>query len=197
MSAQSLRVAVADDDGAVLDTLHQMLRALGHQVVCRAVTGTQLVAQCLDAKPDLAVTDIDMHEIDGLSAAKTLYDQLAMPIILVSAFCDAELIARARETQVAAYLIKPVTTGQLDAAIVLAMRRHNEFRALVDEAANLRQALADRKLIEQAKSLLMQHWNIDEAEAFRRMQSLASNQHKKMVKIAEIILTAAEALRRF
>ncbi|HVW39250.1 MAG TPA: ANTAR domain-containing protein, partial [Pirellulales bacterium] len=104
------------------------------------------------------------------------------------------LIERAEESHVFAYLLKPITQLQLEPAIMLAMRRHDEFQALKHEADDLRQALADRKLIERAKGLLMKHLNLDEQDAFRKLQKLASSKNKKLVEIAEMVLTMAEAL---
>lgn len=190
----SLRVAVADDEPEVLEMLEKMLQSLGHEVVLSAATGRELIDKCPAAAVDLVMTDIRMPDLDGLDAAGILYERSPMPIILLSGHCDRELIERAEENHVLAYLMKPVTQAQLEPAIALATRRHEEFTALKQEASDLRQALADRKLIERAKGLLMKHLSVDEQEAFRRLQKLASSKNKKLIEIAEMVLTAAEAL---
>jgi AmiR/NasT family two-component response regulator len=189
-----LRVAVADDEPDVRSTLVKMLEALGHEVVFAASTGRELVDHCLATPVDLVMTDIRMPDMDGLDAAAILYEKARMPIILLSGHCDSELIERAEDNHVFGYLVKPVTQMQLEPAIALASRRFEEFQALQQEANDLRQALADRKLIERAKGLLMKHLNVDEQEAFRRLQKLASSKNKKLIEIAEMVLTAAEAL---
>jgi AmiR/NasT family two-component response regulator len=189
-----LRVAVADDEPEVRNLLEKMLKSLGHEVACAASTGRELVEFCMATPVDLVMTDIRMPDMDGLDAAAVIYEKSRTPIILLSGHCDSELIERAEETHVFAYLVKPVTQMQLEPAIALASRRFEEFKSLEQEAADLRQALADRKLIERAKGLLMKHLSVDEQEAFRRLQKLASSKNKKLIEIAEMVLTAAEAL---
>lgn len=193
-SPNRLRVAVADDEPEVRGVLENMLAALGHEVAFAANTGRELVDFCLTTPVDLVMTDIRMPDMDGLDAAAIIYEKVRTPIILLSGHCDRELIERAEETHVFAYLVKPITQMQLVPAIALASRRFEEFEALQKEANDLRQALADRKLIERAKGLLMKHLNVDEQEAFRRLQKLASSKNKKLIEIAEMVLTAAEAL---
>jgi two-component system, response regulator PdtaR len=135
-----------------------------------------------------------MPDMDGLDAAMVIYERSPAPVILLTGFCNSELIERAEENHVLGYLMKPATKAQIEAAIGLAVRRHQEFQSLRQEAADLRQSLADRKLIERAKGLLMKHLSVDEPEAFRRLQRLASDKNKKLIEIAETIVTAAEAL---
>ncbi|HEX7446109.1 MAG TPA: response regulator [Pirellulales bacterium] len=190
----SLRVAIADDEPQVRETLSGMLRILGHEVVFSGSTGRELVDHCLEERPDLVLTDIQMPDMDGLDAAMVIYERAPAPVILLTGFCNPELIERAEENHVLGYLLKPATQAQLEAAIGLAVRRHEEFQMLRKEAADLRQSLADRKLIERAKGLLMKHLGVDEPEAFRRLQKFASNKNKKLIEIAETIVTAAEAL---
>jgi two-component system, response regulator PdtaR len=192
--ATRLRVAVADDEPEVLDTVVKMLESLGHYVTGTAATGRELVDHCLSTKVDLVMTDIRMPDMDGLDAAAAIYEGVRTPIILLSGHCDKGLIERAEENHVFAYLMKPITSAQLEPAIALATRRFEELQTLEHEADDLRQALADRKTIERAKGLIMKHLNLDEQEAFRKLQKLASSKNKKLIEIAEMVLTTAEAL---
>lgn len=189
-----LRVAIADDDADTRRTITSMLKSLGHEVVFAGSTGRELVTHCLRERPDLVLTDIDMPDMDGLDAAMVIYERSPAPVILLTGFCTPELIERAEQNHVLGYLMKPTTQAQIEAAIGLAVRRHEEFQSLRREANDLRQSLADRKLIERAKGLLMKHLGVDEPEAFRRLQKFASNKNKKLVEIAETIVTASEAL---
>lgn len=191
---ETLRVAIADDDADTRRTLTAMLISLGHEVVFAGVTGRELVHHCLEEAPDLVLTDIDMPDMDGLDAAMVIYERSPAPVILLTGFCTPDLIERAEQNHVLGYLIKPATQTQLEAAIGLAVRRHQEFESLRREAADLRQSLADRKMIERAKGLLMKHLGVDEPEAFRRLQKFASTKNKKLIEIAETIVTASEAL---
>jgi response regulator NasT len=190
-----LRVAVADDEKDTLEFFQEALPRLGHEVVAVAETGRQLVQRCLEMKPDLIITDIMMPDMDGIEAVAQVECERPVPVILVSAHHDAELIVRAGTDHVMAYLLKPVREADLNTAIYLAVLRFEHFQKLAREAASLRQAMEDRKLIERAKGILMKRARIDEPEAFRRLQRLASDKNKKLVEIAQIILLAEEAFQ--
>lgn len=189
-----LRIALADDEPLERDVLEKLLTKVGHEVVYKAETGRALLDYCRQAPPDLVVADIMMPDLDGLDAAAAIYDHSPLPIILVSGFHDRQLIERALDNHVLAYLIKPVSQEALEPAIALAYSRFEEFKAMKAEAADLRKALADRKIIERAKGLMMKHLGIEEQEAFRRLQKLASSKNQKLVDVANMIVTAAEAL---
>jgi response regulator NasT len=190
---ESLRIVVADDEPEMREYLESTLSLLGHRVVAAVGNGRELVERCQATKPDLVITDIKMPDIDGLEAAHQIGDMLAIPCIVVSAHHDQEFIDRALDNQVMAYLVKPIRQAGLETAIALAMRRHREFQALFRQADSLRQALADRKLIERAKGLLMQRVGHDEAAAFARLQKLASDNNWKLADAARNLLATDEA----
>jgi two-component system, response regulator PdtaR len=191
--SRALRIAVADDEPDMQEYFRTMLPRMGHTVVSVAGTGAELVENCLAAPPDLVITDIKMPDMDGIEAATRLYKIAPIPVILVSAFHDAEFIRRAEADHILAYLVKPIKESDLEPAIAIAMRRFEQFQSLRKETADLKQALEDRKTIEKAKGVLMKKANLDEHDAFRRLQKLASDKNKKLVEIARIILTAEEA----
>lgn len=186
----SLRIAIADDEPDMRHYLAKMLPRMGHEVVVVATNGRELVEKCRVAQPDLVITDIKMPELDGIQAANQLFRQRPIPVILISAFHDDELIERAESDQVVAYLVKPIKQAQLAPTIAIAVRRFAQFQAVQSEATNLKQALADRKLIEKAKGIVMKRSQMDEATAFRHLQKLASDQNLKLVKLAEAIVVA-------
>jgi response regulator NasT len=190
---QSLRIAIADDEPDMRDYFAKILPRLGHQVVAQARDGRELVEQCRALRPDLVLTDIKMPEMDGIDAAVALYKDAPVPVILVSAYHDAELVERAEADHIMGYLVKPIKQADLGPVISLALRRFEQFQELRQEAADLRQALEDRKLIERAKGILMKKAGLDEATAFRRLQKLASDKNLKLAEVARIILTAEEA----
>ena len=188
----SLRIAIADDEPDMRRYFEKMLPRMGHKVVVTAASGRELVEQCLVAKPDLVITDIKMPELDGIQAADELFRHRPVPVILISAFHDEELIERAESDHVLAYLVKPIKQAQLAPTIAIAIRRFAQFQAVQKEAINLRQALEDRKLIEKAKGIVMKRSNMDEAVAFRHLQKVASERNQKLVKLAEAIVVANE-----
>jgi response regulator NasT len=189
-----LRIAVADDEPDILEYYQHAVVRLGHTVVAAAKTGTQLIELCRASRPELIITDIKMPDMDGIEAARQVYQDGPIPVILVSGYHDAESIARAQENHVLAYLVKPIHDTDLTTAIAIAISRFDEFQTLRQEAADQRQALADRKVIEQAKGILMRRAGLDEENAFRRLRKLSMDQNRKLVEIAHMILTAEKAL---
>jgi response regulator NasT len=189
----SLRIAVADDEPDMREYFQKSLTRLGHQVVAVAQNGQELVDRVLALHPDLVITDIKMPDMDGIEAAERIYRQCPMPVILVSAYHNSELIERAEGDHIMGYLVKPIKQADLEPVIALAMRRFAQFEELRQEAASLRQALEDRKVIERAKGILMKRGPFDEQEAFRRLQKLASEKSRKLIDIARMVLVAEEA----
>jgi AmiR/NasT family two-component response regulator len=191
---QGLRIAVADDEPEMRDFFEKVLPRFGHQVVSVAENGRQLVEHCRQSQPDLVITDIKMPELDGIEASGQICRERPVPIILVSAYHDPALIARAEADHVQAYLVKPIGLADLAPAIGIAVRRFGELQALQKECTDLRQALSDRKVIEQAKGLLMKLTGIDEKEAFHRLQQLAADKNLKLIEAAHSILAVEKAL---
>jgi response regulator NasT len=186
----ALRVLVADDESLRVMSLKGQLESLGHKVIAEAANGKQAVSLALELKPDLAILDIKMPELDGIEAAKMITRERPIPIILLTAFSEKELAERAAEANVAAYLMKPVSEQDLMPAIALAVSRFKEFQQLHQEVDDLRDALETRKLVERAKGILMRRLNLTEEEAFRRMQRRSQNENKKLGEIAQAIITA-------
>ena len=195
MMSRSLRIVVADDEPRMRDWFRKILPLLGHEVVAAAMTGKELVEHCRTLKPDLIITDIKMPDMDGIDAAIQMYKVKTVPVILVSAYHDPELIARAEADHIFGYLVKPIKQADLEPVIGLAMRRFEQFEALRQEAADLRQALEDRKIIERAKGILMKKTGLDEHEAFRRLQKMACDRSRKLIDMAQTILVAEEAFQ--
>ncbi len=193
--SRSLRIVVADDEEFMLNYYREILPSLGHEVVAAATTGRELIELCRRHRPDLVITDIRMPDMDGIEAASAVGPEVQAPVILVSAYYDEELVRRAESDHVMAFLVKPIKKPDLLPAIALALWRFEQFQALRKEAADLKQALADRKVIERAKGVLMKKGKMDEQEAFRRLQKLARDRNLKLVAAAQAILLAEEALQ--
>jgi len=190
----SLRIGVADDEPLMLQFFEMALGQLGHEVVAQAATGRELVEQTRKLRPDLVITDIKMPDMDGLQAVRQIAAEQVIPVVLVSGYHDPQYIEAALSEHVLAYLVKPIKKENLEPAISLVMRRFKEFQALQQQADDLRHALESRKVIERAKGILMKRAGLTEQEAFRRLQALSSQKNMKMAEIAEMIVTAEEAL---
>lgn len=186
---QRLRIVIADDESIRVMSLRSQLEALGHQVVGEAATGREVVEIARQVKPDLAILDIKMPDMDGIEAAKAITAERPIPIILLTAYSEEELVERAAEVGVLAYLMKPVSEEDLLPTIALALARFREFQALHQEVESLKEALETRKLVERAKGILMRRLNLSEEEAFRHMQRRSQNENVKLGEIAWAIIT--------
>ncbi|MEX2558658.1 MAG: ANTAR domain-containing protein, partial [Pirellulales bacterium] len=150
---------------------------------------------CRASHPELLITDVKMPQLDGIEAAEQVCKDQPIPVILVSAYHDHELLGRAQEGHVMAYLVKPIEEADIEVAIGIAMRRFEQFQAVSKEASDLRQALENRKLIERAKGIVMKHSGLDEQGAFRRLHKMSWDQNRKLVEIARMILLAEEVFQ--
>jgi len=191
---ESLKILIADDETLITMSLSTMLENIGHRMIARARTGREAVEKAKELSPDLILMDIKMEDMDGLEASRQILAQQPVPIIILTAYSQMDLIEKADEVGVSGYLVKPVSENDLLPAITLARSRFKQFRTLKHELGDLKEALKARKIIEQAKGILMEKEGIPEAEAFRRIQQQSRNQNIPMAKLAEAIITASKLL---
>ena len=189
-----LRIAIADDEVDMRDYLARILPRLGHEVVSAAANGKELVAQCHQLHPDLVITDIRMPEMDGIDAAMAIGQEQSIPIILISAFHDPKLMARAEQEHVLAYLVKPIKQADLDTAVTLAIRRFEQFQSPPAETDDQKPARDSRKLIERAKEILMRKAGLREQDAISRLQNAAGKRNKQLPEIAEAVILCQELM---
>jgi two-component system, response regulator PdtaR len=189
-----LRILIADDESIRLLSLRAQLAALGHQVVAEASTGEEAVALAASTQPDLAILDIKMPLVDGIEAAERITQARPIPIILLTAYSEAQLVERAAQANISAYLMKPVSEEDLLPALTLALTRFKQFQALHREVVDLREALEARKVIEKAKGILMRRLDLTEEEAFRRLQRQSQEGNRKLAQVAEAIVLADQML---
>jgi two-component system, response regulator PdtaR len=184
-----MRVLVAEDDPVIGLGLAERLRALGHEPIGPVDDGGKAIALAEETHPDLYLFDIEMPTLDGLTAATRLADEgLRRPVVVVTGVEDPQLVERSIATGVSAYLTKPIDVRELEVAIELARIRHAEFEVLEAEVERAQQALADRKLVERAKGLLMTALQLSEHEAFRRLQKTARERNLRLVEVAERVV---------
>lgn len=185
-----LRVVIADDEPIILLDLRQMLEELGVAVVGEASDGKQAVEKVRQLKPDLAILDIKMPEMDGIEAARILHQERLAPVLILTAYSDNELIQRAKQVGVYGYLVKPFKQADLMPAIEIALSRYHDALELEQQVSELKEALETRKIIERAKGILMDTYGLREQEAYRRIQVQSMNTRKSMREIAEAIIIA-------
>ncbi len=182
-----LRIVVAEDEAIIRLDLVEMLAEEGYEVVGEASRGDDAIELVRMLRPDLAIFDIKMPGLDGVSAARVVVDEALSGVIVLTAFSQRDLIESARDAGVLAYLMKPFQKPELVAAIEVAVARHRERAALSQEVHNLEDRLATRKLIDQAKAVLLKS-GLTESEAFAEIQRSAMNSRSTMKAVAQAIV---------
>lgn len=186
-----LKIVIADNESLIRMDLREILEEAGHQVVGEAVNGKKAVELARKLKPDLVILDIQMPEMDGITAAGIIDDEKIAPVLLLTAFSQPDFVKRATEAGVLAYLVKPVKEENLFPAIEVAISRYQEMQSLEDELFKVKDTLAMRKTLDRAKGILMDAHNITEAEAFKRIQKYSMSKRKSIKEVAEAIIRAA------
>src|SRR3954470_4336125 len=186
------RVLIADDEKPVAAGLQGQLESLGYDVVAVVNDGHHAIEVCRRALPDVVLMDIEMPGLDGLSAARQIVRDPGTPVIILTAHGHPNLIDQAVEDGVLYYLLKPVTSPSLHAALQVAVARAREIRTLRENVNTLELTLRERKLIERAKGILMARRNLSEPEAFRFLQRQSQDKRMPMAKLAESIVQADE-----
>ena len=181
------RVVVAEDESLIRMDIVETLRDQGFEVVGEAGDGNTAVKLAFDLKPDFMVMDIKMPDLDGLSAAEKV-SELKIPIVLLTAFSQQELVARAAEVGAMAYLVKPFSPQDLLPAIEIALSRHSQLLSLEAEVADLGERLETRKLVERAKGVLSEKMKLTEPEAFRWIQKASMDRRLSMAEVAKTVL---------
>ncbi len=187
------RIIIADDESLIRMDLREMLTNLGYLVMGEAGDGQNAINLTWELRPDIVIMDIKMPDMDGIEAARIITQERLALVLLLSAYSQQELVQRAQEAGVASYLVKPFRESDLTPAIEVALARFTEFRALEKEIDDLKETLETRKAVERAKGILMQMQNMNEAEAFRRIQKMSMNNRKPMKAVAEAIILAHQA----
>jgi response regulator NasT len=189
---QRTRIIIADDESLIRRDLREMLTEQNYLIVGEASDGRTAVELARELKPDLVIMDIRFEgdDFDGIDAASLLTAEELEPVLLLSAYSQQDLVARAKEAGVVGYLVKPFSEADLAPAIETALERFNEFRALKKESKDLRRTLETRKAVDRAKGLLMDKEGMSEREAFRRIQKLSMDSRKSMRVVAEAIVLA-------
>ena len=181
-----VRIVVAEDEALIRMDLVEMLVEAGYDVLAQASDGAQAIELVKAHKPDLAILDVKMPILDGISAAEEIIS--FCPVLMLTAFSQRELVDRARDAGVMAYVLKPFTINDLVPAIEIAISRHTQMRSLAEEVADLHQRLETRKTIDRAKGILMAALNLTEPQAFSWIQKAAMDRRLTMREVAEAVL---------
>ncbi|CAB4532030.1 MAG: response regulator [Actinobacteria bacterium] len=189
MSEQTRRTAlVAEDESIIRLDIVETLREYGFDVIAEAGDGEAAVALATEHRPDVIVMDIKMPKMDGIEAAEKI-SALKIPVVLLTAFSQRELVERASEAGAMAYVVKPFSPNDLLPAIEIAMSRHAQLSALESEIADLAERLETRKLVDRAKGLLISKNLVkDEPDAFRWIQKSSMDRRLTMAQVAKTVI---------
>jgi response regulator NasT len=182
------RILIAEDETIIRLDLKHLLERGGFEVCAEARDGEEAVALAASEQPDLAVLDVKMPRLDGIEAARRILAERPIPIVMLTAYGQEELVARAVEAGVFGYLVKPFREDDLLPAIHAARARHAELEALREEAESLAEALATRKVVERAKGLLMERDGLSEQDAFARLRRASQVSGRPMKVVAEALI---------
>jgi len=189
-SEKVVSVLICEDESITALRLREELTQLGYKIVGEAADGYEAVHQAAMWHPDVILMDIKMPKMDGITATRRIMATAPTAIVMLTAYSQRDLIEDAVGAGAMGYLVKPVSRDQLLPALTVAIRRFAEFQSVKAEAADAKEALETRKLVERAKGVLMQRSNLSEAEAFKRMQKMSQDHSKPLKQIAEEILKA-------
>lgn len=179
-------VLIADDEPIIRLGLQSMLEEMGHRVIM-AANGREAIQQAQRHRPDMAILDIKMPYTDGLQAAANLSRTAPLPILLLTAFSDKDLIEQATDLPIQGYLVKPVTPGEVAAAMSVASKRFSEAQHLQEQASKLEEKLETRILVDRAKGKLMAT-GLSEDAAYKAIQQQARDSQQSMRQVALAIL---------
>ncbi len=181
------RIVVAEDETLIRMDLVEMLTEAGYQVVGQGVNGQEAIELANTHKPDLMILDVKMPVLDGISAAEKIID--ICPVLMLTAFSQRELVERARDTGVMAYVVKPFTINDLLPAIEISISRYRQMKSLETEVADLYERLETRKIVDRAKGILMKTMNLSEPESFSWIQKTAMDRRISMKAVAQGIIS--------
>ena len=182
-----VRSIVAEDEALIRMDLVEMLGEAGYLVVAQASDGAEAITLVAEHRPDLAILDVKMPILDGISAAEEII--ATCPVLMLTAFSQRELVDRARDAGVMAYVLKPFTINDLVPAIEIAISRHLQMKSLAAEVADLHERLETRKIIDRAKGILMAALNLTEPQAFSWIQKAAMDRRLTMKEVAQAVIS--------
>jgi AmiR/NasT family two-component response regulator len=185
--ADALRVVVVEDEGLIRMDVVATLQEAGYEVVGEGADGEEAIKLATELEPDLVVMDIKMPKLDGISAAEKI-GELKIPVVLLTAFSQADLVARAAEAGAMAYVTKPFKPTDLLPAVQIALSRHEELVSLEAEIADLSDRLETRKLMDRAKGLLQAKMKLSEPESFRWIQKASMDRRLTMAQVAKAVI---------
>ncbi|WP_174727141.1 response regulator [Mesobacillus harenae] len=182
------RVMVVEDESLVRLDVTLMLEDAGYEVVAQAGDGEKAVEQAFLLKPDLIIMDIKMPKLNGLKASEIISKRMNTPILILTAYSQREYIDKAKQANIMGYLVKPITEANLIPAVEIALRQAENANAYREQVEDMNKQLMERKMIEKAKGIIMQKYNLLEDDAYRKMRKISMNKQVTLENVAKQII---------
>ena len=189
-----LHIMLVDSNPERTNTLEEALTAAGHRVVARVITGADLAAEVAAVAPDVIIIDVDAPDRDTLEHMRAISREQPRPVVMFTNDDNAETIRAAVRAGVSAYVVDGLSANRVMPVLEVAIARFEEFQAMREELEQTRATLADRKLIERAKGILMRNSQLDEEAAYRAMRKLAMDRNLRIADLARSLIAASELL---
>ena len=188
------KILVADDELLVAQGIIGLLKTLGFEIIGPCKNGEEAIALVREDKPDMALLDIQMPIMDGMQAAQIIFHEYDVPVVMLTAYSDDTFLRNSIAAGVFGYLLKPASKEQLSAGLSVAWKRYLDHVGQRSEIVDLRQRLDDRKLIEQAKWIIVKRKSISEPEAMQLLQKQSRSSRKSIASVARAVIDSNDLL---
>lgn len=182
------RLMVVEDESILRMDIKEMLIENGYEVVAEANSGDKAIELAATRKPDLIVMDIKMPKMNGIKASRIIYQAFQIPVLLLTAYSERDLVEEAKNAHILGYLVKPVTERDLIPAVEIALAQANRLKAMANDIKKMEEKIQDQKIIQRAKGILMEVYQVSEEQAFKMLRSYSMNHGMTMMKVADSIL---------
>ncbi len=183
-------IIVVEDESIVRLDIVEMLKDANYDVVAEASNGEKALELIDKFRPDLVIMDIKMPKLDGLKASKIISKKYETPILILTAYSHSDYVEDAKQDNIVGYIVKPISEAQLLPAVEVAISQSNNLKKLKTEIINTKKQMNNRKLIEKAKGILMDHLNLSEEAAYQKLRRTSMDKQKAIEKEATAIIDA-------
>jgi len=182
------RILVVEDESITRMDISMMLEDNDYEVVAQAGDGEKAVEHAFSLNPDLIIMDIKMPKLNGLKASEIISKKMNTPILILTAYSQREYIDKAKQANIMGYLVKPITEASLIPAVEIALRQAENARAYREQVENMNKQLAERKMVEKAKGIIMEKFNLPEDAAYKKIRKISMNKQVPLEKVAKQII---------
>ncbi len=182
------RILVVDDESILRMDIKEMLIEAGYDVVAEANNGDLAIELASKHHPDLIIMDVKMPKMNGIKASRIIHSSFGIPVLLLTAYSETELIKEARMANVVGYLVKPISERDLIPAVEMALGQSERVKVLAGNIRDLQAKIEERKRVEKAKGMIMLTYKVSETEAYERMRAHSMKYRISMKEVAEYII---------